>query len=127
MKNIRLILAAAILFALSAGAHLLARQNTGAAPQAPPCTGQVATEKKKEEIEHDPLIDPAVELAQRAQKKMDEKNFNELKDAAAQLATISGKMSDEIDRGGQYVLSVRVLSDLDQIEKLTKTIRSRSR
>jgi hypothetical protein len=58
---------------------------------------------------------------------MDEKNFKELQAAATDLATVSERMSKEIDAGGQYVISLRVLNDLDQIEKLTKKVRSRAK
>jgi len=36
-------------------------------------------------------------------------------------------MSKEIDAGGQYVISLRVQDDLEQIEKLTKRVRSRAK
>jgi len=58
---------------------------------------------------------------------MDEKNFKELQEAATDLSAVSARMSKEIDAGGQYVLSLRVLNDLDQIEKLTKRVRSRAK
>jgi hypothetical protein len=58
---------------------------------------------------------------------MDEKNFKELQAAATDLAEVSARMSKEIDASGQYVLSLRVLNDLDQIEKLTKKVRSRAK
>jgi hypothetical protein len=92
-----------------------------------PCNDPVSADTKKEVVEHDPLADPAEELRIRAQKKMDEKNFKELQEAATELATVSGRMSKEIDESGQFVLSLRVLDDLDQIEKLTKKVRSRAR
>jgi len=121
---------------LLAGVHIMARQSpTG---QSAPCNDQASVDdkgenkgdsvdKKKDAIEHDPLADPAEELRIRAQKKMDEKNFKELQQAATELAAISSRMSKEIDAGGQYVLSLRVLNDLDQIEKLTKKVRSRAK
>jgi len=63
----------------------------------------------------------------RAQKKMEEKNFKEMQEAATDLAAVSKKMSQEIDAGGQFVVSLRVLDELDQIEKLTKKVRSRAK
>ena len=127
MKNILLALTIVLLFA---GAHLLARQTQATTP-AVPCNDQTAidskTDKQKEVIEHDPLADPAEELRIRAQKKMDEKNFKELQDAATELASISARMSREIDASGQFVVSLRVMNDLDQIEKLTKRVRSRAK
>jgi hypothetical protein len=128
MKN-RLLIPSLLLFFFVA-AHMLARQ-TPPVSQTAPCNDQVSDDKtddkKKEAIEHDPLADPTEEMRIRAQKKMDEKNFKELQDAASDLATISARMSKEIDASGQYVLSLRVLNDLDQIEKLTKKVRSRAK
>ena len=119
MKNILLALTIVLLFA---GAHLLARQTPATTPSVP-CND----DKKKEVVEHDPLADPAEELRIRNQKKMDEKNFKELQDASTELAAISARMSKEIDASGQYVVSIRVLNDLDRIEKLTKKVRSRAK
>jgi hypothetical protein len=127
MKN-RLLIPTILLFFV--GAHLMARQ-TPSASQPAPCNDQASIEndadKKKDAIEHDPLADPTEEMRIRAQKKMDEKNFRELQEAATDLAAISARMSKEIDAGGQYVISIRVLNDLDQIEKLTKKVRSRAK
>jgi hypothetical protein len=93
---------------------------------AAPCNDSIAAvDKKKDVVEHDPLADPIEELQTRAQKKMEEKNFKELQDSAAELAVVSARMSKEIDTGGQYVISIRVLEDLDKIDKLTKKIHSR--
>src|SRR6185295_19132991 len=86
---------------LLAGVHMMARQSpTG---QSAPCNDQASVDnkgdnkgdsadKKKEAIEHDPLADPTEELRIRAQKKMDEKNFKELQEAATDLAAISSRM-----------------------------------
>ena len=52
---------------------------------------------------------------------MDEKNFKELQEASTDLATVSARMSKEIDASGQYVLSLRVLNDLDQRAQLGTT------
>jgi hypothetical protein len=121
MKNTLLI---SIVILFLAGV-LLARQTPAANPETP-CNEQTAA-GKKDNIEHDPLLDPADELRIRAQKKMEEKNFKELQDASTELASISARMSKEIDASGQYVISVRVLDDLDKIEKLTKKVRSRAK
>ncbi len=131
MKNRLLIPSFLLLFI---AAHMMARQTPSSSPTAP-CNDQASVDskgdnnddKKKEAIEHDPLADPTEELRVRAQKKMDEKNFKELQEAATDLAAISARMSKEIDAGGQYVISIRVLNDLDQIEKLTKKVRSRAK
>ena len=123
MKNTLLV---SIVILLFAGVHTMARQAPAANP-ADPCKEQAAAEKKKEVVEHDPLLDPVEELRLRAQKKLEEKNFKELQDAASELAAISARMSKEIDASGQYVISLRVMNDLTQIEKLTKKVRSRAK
>ena len=128
MKN-KLLLPSILL--ISIAAHIMARQ-APTVSQTIPCNDQAdskgdSDDKKKDAIEHDPLADPTEEMRIRAQKKMDEKNFKELQEAASDLATVSSRMSKEIDAGGQYVLSLRVLNDLDQIEKLTKKVRSRAK
>jgi hypothetical protein len=112
---------------LLAGAYAMARQSPPPDPANPCNESASADSKKKEPVDHDPLIDPAEEMRLRAQKKFEEKNFKELQDSATQLAALSGKMSMEIDRGGQYVISIRVLDELAQIEKLTTKVRSLSR
>jgi hypothetical protein len=123
MKN-RLLIPSILLFFVAA--HMMARQ-TPSVTQTIPCNDQASDDKKKDAIEHDPLADPTEEMRIRNQKKMDEKNFKELQEAATDLAAVSARMSKEIDAGGQYVLSIRVLNDLDQIEKLTKRVRSRAK
>jgi hypothetical protein len=102
--------------------------STPPASQAAPCNEALSSDiKKKETIEHDPLADPIEEMRTRNQRKMDEKNFKELQEAATELAATSARMSREIDAGGQYVVSLRVQNDLEQIEKLVKRVRSRSK
>jgi len=127
MKN-RLLISLVLL--LSAGILVMARQ-TPPASQAPPCNEVVSSdaknEKKKDIVEHDPLADPIDEMRSRTQRKLDEKNFKELQDAATELAAISARMSREIDAGGQYVISLRVQNDAEQIEKLVKRVRSRAK
>ena len=128
MKN-RLLIPSLLLFVFMT--HMLARQSPSVSP---PCNDQASDikgdnndDKKKDAIEHDPLADPSEEMRIRAQKKMDEKNFKELQAASTDLAAVSARMSKEIDASGQYVVSLRVLNDLEQIEKLTKRVRSRAK
>ena len=128
MKNKLLIPSLLLFFVVT---NMIARQSPSVSP---PCNDQASDikgdnndDKKKDAIEHDPLADPSEEMRIRAQKKMDEKNFKELQAASTDLAAVSARMSKEIDAGGQYVLSLRVLNDLDQIEKLTKKVRSRAK
>ena len=130
MKNKLLISIILLVILLPVGAHVLARQapaSPATASQENPCNDQASDSKKKDTIDYEPLVDP-VEMARlRAQKKMEEKNFKEMQEAATDLAAVSKKMSQEIDTGGQFVVSLRVLDELDQIEKLTKKVRSRAK
>ena len=85
----------------------------------------VPQEKKKEPF--DPFANPAEELIKRAERNQKEKRFNELKTAAAELKTLATRMSDEIEAGGEDVISARIWSDLDRAEKLIKTIREKAK
>jgi hypothetical protein len=102
--------------------HLSAVQ-TPPAKTADPC----ADSDKKDPLPHDPLADPTEEMRLRAQMKLDEKNFHELQQAADQLAEVSAKMKDEIEKTGQYAISLRVLDQVSQIEKLVKVVKSRAK
>jgi hypothetical protein len=82
-------------------------------------------EKKKEAF--DPFADPTEELMKRAEKSAQEKRFNELKTAAAELKELSIKMSDEIEAGGKDVVSAKTWSNLDRAEKLIKTMREKAK
>src|SRR5438045_651593 len=104
MRNKPGILIAILTMSLFAGDHLLARQTPPNAEATVPCNDQAGTEKKKEVVEHDPLADPTEELKIRAQKRLDDKNFKELQDAAAELAVVSEKMNQEISKSGQFVV-----------------------
>jgi len=87
----------------------------GAAPQ----------DKKKEPI--DPLADPVVELANRAERAEKEKKFEQVKAAAVELKTLSAKISDDFEAGGKDVISAKIWGDLDRAEKLIKTIREKAK
>ena len=71
--------------------------------------------------------DPFKDLQRRAEKEASEKNYKELKDAAAELAEISKQISSDIDEGGKDVISARIFERLDKIEKLTKRIREKAK
>lgn len=88
----------------------------GAAPQ---------EEKKSEPF--DPFADPREELLRRAERSEKEKKFNELKAAAEELAELSQKMSDEIEEGGQEVISAKIWENLDRAENLIKTMRDKAK
>jgi hypothetical protein len=85
----------------------------------------VAAAQEKPAPKFDPFADPVEELANRAEKALKEKRFNELKEAAEELAVISRQMSDEISAGNKDVLSARVLRNIDRAEKLVKTMRDK--
>ena len=103
----------------------------GAAPQenktaAPQEKKQDNKQDNKKET-FDPFADPKEELVKRAERNEKEKRFNELKSAAAELKELSRKMSDEIEAGGEDVISARIWSDLDRAEKLVKVMRDKAK
>ena len=71
--------------------------------------------------------DPLKEMQKRIEKQAGEKNYQELKEAATELADLSRQIRDEIDQGGQHVISARLSERLDKIEKLTKRIRDKAK
>jgi Ribonuclease G/E len=71
--------------------------------------------------------DPLKDMQKRAEKEATEKNYKELKDAAAELADVSKQMSAEIDEAGKDVISARIFERLDKIEKLSKRIREKAK
>jgi hypothetical protein len=71
--------------------------------------------------------DPLKEMQKRAEKEAGERNYKELKDAAAELAELSKQISSEIDEGGKDVISARIFERLDRIERLTKRIRDKAK
>jgi hypothetical protein len=71
--------------------------------------------------------DPVKDMQKRAEKQASEKNYQELKEAAAELADLSKQISSEIDEGGKDVISARIFERLDKIEKLTKRIREKAK
>ena len=89
--------------------------------------GAPQDDKKKEKEPFDPLADPREELVRRTDKMAKEKKYTELKDAAAELADLSKKMSDEISTGGKEVVSVKIWENLDRAEKLIKTMREKAK
>ena len=71
--------------------------------------------------------DPLKDMQKKAEKAASEKNYKELKDAAAELADLSRQISAEIDEGGKDVISARIFERLDKIEKLTRRIRDKAK
>jgi hypothetical protein len=66
-------------------------------------------------------------MQKRAEKEAGEKNYRDLKEAAAELADLSKQISSEIEDGGKDVISARIFEKLDRIEKLTKRIREKAK
>jgi hypothetical protein len=71
--------------------------------------------------------DPLKDMQKKAEKEASERNYKELKDAAAELADLSKQISSDIDEGGKDVISARIFERLDKIEKLTKRIREKAK
>jgi type VI protein secretion system component VasF len=71
--------------------------------------------------------DPLKDMQKRAEKEASERNYKDLKDAAAELAELSRQIRSEIDEGGKDVISARIFERLDKIEKLTKRIRDKAK
>ena len=71
--------------------------------------------------------DPLKDMQKRAEKDAGEKNYRDLKEAAAELADLSKQISSEIEDGGKDVISARIFEKLDKIEKLTKRIREKAK
>ena len=71
--------------------------------------------------------DPLKDIQKKAEKDASEKNYKELKEAAAELADLSRQISTDIDEGGKDVISARIFERLDRIEKLTKRIRDKAK
>jgi hypothetical protein len=83
----------------------------------------VTPEKPSSRI--DPFADPVEELASRAEKAAQQKRYDELKEAAEELALLSRRMSDEIAKGNKDVVSIKVIQGLDRAEKLVKTMQAK--
>jgi hypothetical protein len=71
--------------------------------------------------------DPLKDMQKKAEKEAGEKNYKDLKEAAAELADLSKQISSEIEEGGKDVISARIFERLDRIEKLTKRIREKAK
>ncbi len=71
--------------------------------------------------------DPVKELHRKAEKQAIEKNYRDLKEAAAELADLSTQISLDVSNGGEYVISARIFERLDRVEKLAKRIREKAK
>jgi hypothetical protein len=66
------------------------------------------------------------ETLRQAEKEAAEKNYKQMKDAAAELALLSRQLSEEVDKGSEHVISIKILDRIEKIEKLLKEIRSKA-
>jgi hypothetical protein len=71
--------------------------------------------------------DPVREAARKREKQFKEDNYRELKEASAELLTLSKELADEVEQSGENKMSARIFDKVDKIEKLTKKIRDRAR
>ena len=71
--------------------------------------------------------DPLKDMQKRAEKEASQKNYKELKEAAAELSDLSKQISADIEEGGKDVISARIFERLDKIERLTKKIREKAK
>jgi hypothetical protein len=71
--------------------------------------------------------DPFKEMQRRAEKEASEKNYKELKEAAAELADLSKQISLDIEDGGKDVISARIFERLERVERLAKRIREKAK
>jgi hypothetical protein len=71
--------------------------------------------------------EPFKELQKRAEKEASEKNYKELKDAAAELVQLSKQINAGIDQAGKDAISAHIFERLDRIEKLVKKIREKAK
>ena len=72
-------------------------------------------------------LDPFKEGARVRAKELAQKNHDEMKVAAAELADLSQKLNEDVIASGENVISARIFDRLDKIEKLTKRIRDKAK
>ena len=71
--------------------------------------------------------DPIKEAARKLDHQITAQNYKDLKDAANELAKVSKDLSDEVDASSEHVINARIFDQLDKIDKLTKTIRTKAK
>jgi hypothetical protein len=72
-------------------------------------------------------LNPLIEMERRVQREAQDKRFQELKSSAVELADLSRRVSDEIEKNGKDVISAKVFENLDKIEKLVKQVRNKAK
>jgi galactitol-specific phosphotransferase system IIB component len=71
--------------------------------------------------------DPVKEAARKLDKQVKAQNLKELKEAAAELVTLSKELNDEVEKSGENVISARIFNKVEQIEKAAKRIRDKAK
>ena len=71
--------------------------------------------------------DPVKEAARKLEKQVKAQNLKELKEASAELLTLSRELNDEVEKSGENVISARIFNKVEQIEKVAKRIRDKAK
>ena len=87
---------------------------------------QTTNRPRNQSLDGAPL-DPLKESARIRVKEQARKNFEELKQAAAELVDLSDKLNQDVIEGGEDVISARIFDRIDKIEKVTKRIRDKAK
>jgi hypothetical protein len=61
-----------------------------------------------------------------AEREAAENDYKEMKDAAAELVLLSKQLSEEIDKGSEHVISVKLVEQIGKIEKVVKELRNKA-
>jgi len=91
-----------------------------------PKPAQPEKPKQNQSLDGTPL-DPFKEGARLRVKELARKNYDDLKEAAAELAEVSDRLNQEVIDSGEDVISARIFDHLDKIEKLTRRIRDKAK
>jgi hypothetical protein len=71
--------------------------------------------------------DPVKEAARKLDKQVKAQNLKELKEAAAELMSLTKELNDEVEKSGENVISARIFNKVEQIEKVAKRIRDKAK
>ncbi len=73
------------------------------------------------------IKDPVKEAARKRDKQFKEDNYRDLKEASAELMTLSKELNDEVEKSSQDKISARIFDKLDKIDKVSRKIRDKAR
>jgi cell division protein FtsB len=71
--------------------------------------------------------DPVKEAARKLEKSIKEQNLKELREASAELVTLSKELNDEVEKSGEHVVSARIFTQVEKIEKVARRVRDKAR